>query len=83
LVRTGIHTQKHCLGSGFCKVVTTSGARAEVLAENNRLKEVPKITTTFLDIVASARGQVKALITSAQVGSPCKTALHHAAWSCR
>ena len=43
-------------------------AYAELLAENNRLKEVPKITETFLDIVASARGQVKALITTAQVG---------------
>ena len=41
---------------------------AEVLAENNRLNEVPKIVTTFEELVVSARGQVKATITTAQVG---------------
>lgn len=40
---------------------------AEVLAENNRLNEIPKIVTTFEELVASAKGQVKATITTAQV----------------
>ena len=39
----------------------------EVLADNNRLNEVPRISSTFLEIVASARGQVKAVVTTSQV----------------
>ena len=42
---------------------------AEVLAENNRLNLVPKIAETFEDIIASARGQVKAIITTAEVST--------------
>ena len=42
---------------------------AELLAENNRLNLVPKIAETFEEIIASARGQVKAIITTAEVST--------------
>jgi hypothetical protein len=50
-------------------LLSKSSPNAEVLAENNRLNEVPKIVTTFEELVVSARGQVKATITTAQVHS--------------
>ena len=40
---------------------------AEVLAENNRLGELDKISDTFDDIMAAVRGEVKATITTAEV----------------
>lgn len=42
-------------------------APAEVLAENNRLGELDKISDTFDDIMAAVRGEVKATITTAEV----------------
>ncbi|CAL5229008.1 g12250 [Coccomyxa viridis] len=47
-------------------VSETTSSLFEVLAENNRLNLVPKIAETFEDIIASARGQVKAIITTAE-----------------
>lgn len=45
---------------------------AEVLAENNRLGELDKISDTFDDIMAAVRGEVKATITTAEVRpKPC------------
>ena len=40
---------------------------AEVLAENNRLDQLDKISDTFDDIMAAVRGEVKATITTAEV----------------
>ncbi|KAK9907612.1 hypothetical protein WJX75_006992 [Coccomyxa subellipsoidea] len=51
---------------GKIQVSKTTQSFFEVLAENNRLNEVPKIVTTFEELVVSARGQVKATITTAQ-----------------
>jgi len=48
------------------KVSETTSSLFEVLAENNRLNLVPKIAETFEEIIASARGQVKAIITTAE-----------------
>ena len=47
---------------------------AEVLADNNRLNLVPKIAGTFEEIIASARGQIKAVVTTAEV---CRPLLRH------
>jgi F0F1-type ATP synthase delta subunit len=49
---------------------------AEVLAENNRLSEVPKIVQTFEELVASAKGQVKASITTAEVSPSSRLSGH-------
>ena len=43
------------------------GAPAEVLAENNRLDQLDKISDVFDDIMAAVRGEVKATITTAEV----------------
>ncbi|BDA47923.1 ATP synthase subunit O, mitochondrial [Coccomyxa sp. Obi] len=51
---------------GKIQVSKTTHSFFEVLAENNRLNEVPKIVTTFEELVVSARGQVKATVTTAQ-----------------
>ena len=40
---------------------------AELLAENNRLSLVPKIAETYEEITAAARGEIKAIITTAEV----------------
>ena len=40
---------------------------AEVLAENNRLGELHRISDVFDDIMAAVRGEVKATITTAEV----------------
>lgn len=45
-------------------------AVAELLADNNRLNLVPKIAETFEEIIASARGQIKAVVTTAEVCKP-------------
>ncbi len=42
---------------------------AEVLAENNRLNELNRISNVFDDIMAAVRGEVKATITTAEVSS--------------
>lgn len=42
----------------------------DVLAENNRLGELDKISDTFDDIMAAVRGEVKATITTAEVRFP-------------
>ena len=47
---------------------------AEVLADNNRLNLVPKIAETFEEIIASARGQIKAVVTTAEV---CRSLIRH------
>ena len=41
----------------------------EVLAENNRLNELNRISDVFDDIMAAVRGEVKATITTAEVGT--------------
>ena len=49
-------------------------ALAEVLAENNRLDQLDKISDVFDDIMAAVRGEVKATITTAEVSAedaPC------------
>jgi F0F1-type ATP synthase delta subunit len=39
-----------------------------VLAQNDRLGELPAIADTFDDIMAAVRGEVKATVTTAEVG---------------
>lgn len=48
------------------KVSETTSSLFEVLADNNRLNLVPKIAGTFEEIIASARGQIKAVVTTAE-----------------
>ena len=43
---------------------------AEVLATNNRLKHLYHISDLFDDLVAAAKGEVRAKITTAQVLEP-------------
>jgi F0F1-type ATP synthase delta subunit len=38
-----------------------------VLAQNDRLAELPAIADTFDDIMAAVRGEVKATVTTAEV----------------
>lgn len=40
---------------------------AGVLAQNDRLGELPAIANTFDDIMAAVRGEVKATVTTAEV----------------
>lgn len=40
---------------------------AGVLAQNDRLAELPAIADTFDDIMAAVRGEVKATVTTAEV----------------
>jgi F0F1-type ATP synthase delta subunit len=47
--------------------VTQLSGLAEVLAENNRLDQLDKISDVFDDIMAAVRGEVKATITTAEV----------------
>ena len=47
--------------------LTLRRLHAEVLADNNRLNLVTKIAETFEEIIASAKGQIKAIITTAEV----------------
>lgn len=45
-------------------------AHAEVLATNNRLKHLHRISDIFDELVAAAKGEVRAKITTAQVLEP-------------
>ena len=45
-------------------------AHAEVLATNNRLKHLHRISDIFDELVAASKGEVRAKITTAQVLEP-------------
>ncbi|CAK0785037.1 hypothetical protein CVIRNUC_008242 [Coccomyxa viridis] len=48
------------------KASETTSSLFELLAENNRLSLVPKIAETYEEITAAARGEIKAIITTAE-----------------
>lgn len=48
------------------KLCATTKRFMGLLAENNRLGELPAIATTFDDIMAAVRGEVKATVTTAE-----------------
>jgi hypothetical protein len=43
---------------------------AALLADNNRLTELQAVLESFNDIAAEQRGEVKAVVTTAEVGAP-------------
>ena len=57
----------HYLTSSGRVAVSCDALLAGVLAENNRLSEFAKISNTFDELVAAARGEVMATITTASV----------------
>lgn len=52
-----------------CTDVNVWCRAAGVLAQNDRLGELPAIADTFDDIMAAVRGEVKATVTTAEVGT--------------
>lgn len=55
------------VSSVACLATDTPLLTAEVLTTNNRLKHLYKISDLYDEILAAAKGEVKAKITTAQV----------------
>lgn len=56
--------------SADMKLSDITGRFMALLAENDRLAELPRIAETFDDIMAAVRGEVKATLTTAQALTP-------------